>query len=1084
MNFKWRLSLLVLLAAVSSTWSFAAAPSITSLSPTSGAVGASVTITGKNFGSTQGSSTVKFNATTATTITTWSATSIVATVPPGATTGNLVVTVSGTASNGVSFTVVAAPNITSLSPTSGAVGAAVTITGTNFGSTQGTSTVKFNGTTATVTSWSATSIVATVPNGATTGNVVVMVGGNASNGSSFTVVAAPNITSLSPTSGAVGAAVTITGTNFGSTQGTSTVKFNGTTATVTSWSATSIATTVPSGATTGNVVVHASGVDSNGSTFTVFPSISSLSPTSGAVGASITIAGLNFGSTQGTSTVKFNGTTATVTSWSTTSILATVPNGATTGNVVVTVGGNASNGSSFTVVAAPNITSLSPTSGAVGAAVTITGTNFGSTQGTSTVKFNGTTATVTSWSATSIATTVPSGATTGNVVVHASGVDSNGSTFTVFPSISSLSPTSGAVGASITIAGLNFGSTQGTSTVKFNGTTATVTSWSTTSILATVPNGATTGNVVVTVGGNASNGSSFTVVAAPNITSLSPTSGAVGAAVTITGTNFGSTQGTSTVKFNGTTATVTSWSATSIATTVPSGATTGNVVVHASGVDSNGSTFTVFPSISSLSPTSGAVGASITIAGLNFGSTQGTSTVKFNGTTATVTSWSATSIVATVPNGATTGNVVVMVGGKASNGSSFTVVAAPNITSLSPTSGAVGAAVTITGTNFGSTQGTSTVKFNGATATVTSWSATSIATTVPSGATTGNVVVHASGVDSNGSTFTVFPSISSLSPTSGAVGASITIAGLNFGSTQGTSTVKFNGTTATVTSWSTTSIVATVPNGATTGNVVVTVGGNASNGSSFTVVAAPNITSLSPTSGAVGAAGTITGTNFGSTQATRTVKLNGTTATVTSWSRTSIATTVTSGATTGNVVVHASGVDSNGSTFTVFPSISSLSPTSGAVGESIHIAGLNFGSTQGTSTVKFNGTTATVTSWSTTSIVATVPNGATTGNVVVTVGGNASNGVSFTVIPTPSVTSLSPTSGAVGAAVTITGTNFGSTQGTVTFNGTTASPSSWNSTTIIVPVPNGATTGNVVVTVSGVASNGVSFTVLPTPSIT
>src|SRR6202049_2133013 len=688
--------------------------------------------------------------------------------------------------------------------------------------------------------------------------------------------------------------------------------------------------------------------------FAAAPSITSLSPTSGAVGASVTITGKNFGSTQGSSTVKFNATTATtITTWSATSIVATVPPGATTGNLVVTVSGTASNGVSFTVVAAPNITSLSPTSGAVGAAVTITGTNFGSTQGTSTVKFNGTTATVTSWSATSIATTVPSGATTGNVVVHASGVDSNGSTFTVFPSISSLSPTSGAVGASITIAGLNFGSTQGTSTVKFNGTTATVTSWSATSIVATVPNGATTGNVVVTVGGNASNGSSFTVVAAPNITSLSPTSGAVGAAVTITGTNFGSTQGTSTVKFNGTTATVTSWSATSIATTVPSGATTGNVVVHASGVDSNGSTFTVFPSISSLSPTSGAVGASITIAGLNFGSTQGTSTVKFNGTTATVTSWSTTSIVATVPNGATTGNVVVTVGGNASNGVSFTVIPTPSVTSLSPTSGAVGAAVTITGTNFGSTQGTSTVKFNGTTATVTSWSATSIATTVPSGATTGNVVVHASGVDSNGSTFTVFPSISSLSPTSGAVGASITIAGLNFGSTQGTSTVKFNGTTATVTSWSATSIVATVPNGATTGNVVVMVGGNASNGSSFTVVAAPNITSLSPTSGAVGAAVTITGTNFGSTQATRTVKLNGTTATVTSWSRTSIATTVTSGATTGNVVVHASGVDSNGSTFTVFPSISSLSPTSGAVGESIHIAGLNFGSTQGTSTVKF-----------------------------------------------------------------------------------------------------------------------------------
>src|SRR6202034_1860520 len=101
--------------------------------------------------------------------------------------------------------------------------------------------------------------------------------------------------SLSPTSGAVGAAVTVTGTNFGSTQGSSTVQFNGTTATITSWSATSIKTTVPTGATTGNVVVHASGVNSNGSSFTVYPSISSLSPTSAAIGASVTITGLNFG---------------------------------------------------------------------------------------------------------------------------------------------------------------------------------------------------------------------------------------------------------------------------------------------------------------------------------------------------------------------------------------------------------------------------------------------------------------------------------------------------------------------------------------------------------------------------------------------------------------------------------------------------------------------------------------------------------------------------------------------------------------------------------------------------------------------
>src|SRR6266851_3909086 len=80
-----------------------------------------------------------------------------------------------------------APYISGLGVSSGPVGTSVTITGTNFGATQGSSTVKFNGTAATPTSWGATSIAAQVPAGATTGNVVVTVGGVASNGVPFTV---------------------------------------------------------------------------------------------------------------------------------------------------------------------------------------------------------------------------------------------------------------------------------------------------------------------------------------------------------------------------------------------------------------------------------------------------------------------------------------------------------------------------------------------------------------------------------------------------------------------------------------------------------------------------------------------------------------------------------------------------------------------------------------------------------------------------------------------------------------------------------------------------------------------------------
>ena len=166
-----------------------AAPVITSLSPTSGASGTSVVISGTGFGSTQGSSTVKFGDVAAS-VSNWSSggNSITATIPSGLSNGsvNAVVTVNGTASNGVSFTITN-PVISNLSINSSPVDQEITINGSNFGSAQGTSTVTFNGVSAIPAFWSATSITVPVPTGATTGNVVVTVGGNASPGWSFMV---------------------------------------------------------------------------------------------------------------------------------------------------------------------------------------------------------------------------------------------------------------------------------------------------------------------------------------------------------------------------------------------------------------------------------------------------------------------------------------------------------------------------------------------------------------------------------------------------------------------------------------------------------------------------------------------------------------------------------------------------------------------------------------------------------------------------------------------------------------------------------------------------------------------------------
>src|SRR5207302_118094 len=104
------------------------------------------------------------------------------------------------------------------------------------------------------------------------------------------------------------------------------------------------------------------------------------------------------------------------------------------------------------------------------------------------------------------------------------------------------------------------------------------------------------------------------------------------------------------------------------------------------------------------------------------------------------------------------------------------------------------------------------------------------------------------------------------------------------------------------------------------------------------------------------------------------------------------------------------------------PNITSLNPTSGGVLNYVTISGANFGSSRGSSTVTFNGIpdNPNFSSWNSVAITTLVPAGGTTGNVVVTVGGQPSNRVLFTVTkPTPSITSLNPASGLVGTPVTI-----------------------------------------------------------------
>jgi len=161
-------------------------------------------------------------------------------------------------------TTVIAPTITSFTPTNGTVGTTVTITGTNFSATAANNTVAFNGTAANVTAATTTQLTVTVPTGATTGKITVKVGDYTTTSTDDFIVnstssTAPTITSFTPSSGAIGTSIVITGTNFSTTAANNTVTINGVTATVTEATATSLTVTIPAGATTGTISVTVNG---------------------------------------------------------------------------------------------------------------------------------------------------------------------------------------------------------------------------------------------------------------------------------------------------------------------------------------------------------------------------------------------------------------------------------------------------------------------------------------------------------------------------------------------------------------------------------------------------------------------------------------------------------------------------------------------------------------------------------------------------------------------------------------------------------------------------------------------------------
>ncbi|WNE95583.1 IPT/TIG domain-containing protein [Streptomyces luomodiensis] len=579
------------------------APVVTSISPTQGAPagGTFVTLTGSGF---TGATAVRFGPNLATDVVVVSAAQITARTPAG--TGTVKVTVTGptgTSTQNVFFTytTVAAPVLTSLSPTSGptAGGNTVTLTGTNLaGATQ----VLFGPNPATILTNTATTITATAPAGPPSSvNVTVTTPSGTSNPLpyTYTPTPTPTLTTLNPTSGPTtgGNTVTLTGTNLtAATQ----VLFGPNPATILTNTATTITATAPAGPPSSvNVTVTTPSGTSNPLPYTYTPTptptLTTLNPTSGPTtgGNTVTLTGTNLtAATQ----VLFGPNPATILTNTATTITATAPAGPPSSvNVTVTTPSGTSNPLpyTYTPTPTPTLTTLNPTSGPTtgGNTVTLTGTNLA---GATSVTFGLNPATILTNTATQITVTAPAGPPSSvNVTVTTAGGTSNPLPYFYItaPTVSDLSPHFGpAAGANtVTVFGSNLTLT---SAVSFGANQATaITVVSDSQLTATAPAGSGTVVVTVTTPGGTSTAATgnpyYTYLGAPILTSLNPAHGSEvgGDSIVLVGSNLTYTDA---VTFGGVPASFSAISDTQVVATSPPGAPgTVNVVAHTPAGNSN-----------------------------------------------------------------------------------------------------------------------------------------------------------------------------------------------------------------------------------------------------------------------------------------------------------------------------------------------------------------------------------------------------------------------------------------------------------------------------------------------------------------
>ncbi len=278
--------------------------------------------------------------------------------------------------------IVTAPTISNITTESTSNSTVATISGVGFGSQSPSSYVTYDGQVYSTTTWIDSQILVTVPFAVVDATKFRVTVNNITSSAPVNTSSNMRIFNISPSSGNPGTVVTISGQGFGTSQISGAyVTFydlsqqsNYLTAVVSNWSDTSITCTVPTNLTLSQsssgqigVTVWRSSSTYVSSTFSlILPSITYVDPTTDNVGATVTISGQGFGSSQNTSYVRIGGSSAPVVSWSDSQVRVRVPDFNTAGQktIEMTINNRTINNTSFSV-AAPELTSWNPSGNTV-----------------------------------------------------------------------------------------------------------------------------------------------------------------------------------------------------------------------------------------------------------------------------------------------------------------------------------------------------------------------------------------------------------------------------------------------------------------------------------------------------------------------------------------------------------------------------------------------------------------------------------------------------------------------------------------------------------------------------------------------